>query len=60
MRRMIENGMVLYTEAKKKAPVCPVCGEECESIYKDRWGNICGCENCVEKMDAWEEMDHDQ
>lgn len=38
-------------------PRCPVCGEECEKIYKDAWGNICGCENCVEALDAGEALD---
>lgn len=35
-------------------PRCPVCGEECEKIYKDAYGAVFGCENCVEKIDAWE------
>lgn len=40
-----------------KWPRCQVCGEECEKIYKDAWGNILGCENCVEELDAWEVLD---
>jgi hypothetical protein len=35
-------------------PRCPVCGEECEKIYKDAYGAVFGCENCVEAVDAWE------
>lgn len=27
--------------------VCPVCGEECETYYVDKFGDIFGCENCV-------------
>jgi hypothetical protein len=30
-----------------KMPVCPVCGEECETYYVDKFGDIFGCENCV-------------
>ena len=28
-------------------PVCPVCGNECETFYFDNDNHICGCENCV-------------
>lgn len=34
---------------------CPVCGEACETIYKDKWGNTLGCEECVTPTDAWED-----
>ena len=27
---------------------CPVCGEECETLYRRPYGEILGCENCVE------------
>lgn len=34
-------------------PICPVCGEECERIYKN--GNeILGCDNCIVEVNAWE------
>lgn len=35
-------------------PRCPCCGEECETLYRDRAGLIVGCENCMETLDAWE------
>lgn len=35
-------------------PICPVCGEECETIYQDRYGTYVGCDVCVETKDAWE------
>lgn len=34
---------------------CPICGEETESVYKDRWGRIVGCPGCVEEVDEWPE-----
>lgn len=34
-------------------PRCPVCGEEAGSYYKDKWGNIVGCPECVTEVDAW-------
>jgi len=33
---------------------CPCCGEECETIYADRDGNVFGCDRCVMKQDSWE------
>lgn len=35
-------------------PHCPLCGEECETIYKDYYGDVVGCENCIETSNAWE------
>ena len=39
-----------------KEPVCPVCGEPCDSIYFDRNNDVVGCENCLTVRDAWELM----
>lgn len=33
---------------------CPICGEECETIYADQNGEVFGCENCIMQQDAWE------
>lgn len=38
-------------------PVCPFCGEGCETMYKDRYGAYIGCDVCVETKDAWEVED---
>lgn len=35
-------------------PHCPACGEECETVYKDRHGAYIGCDVCVTTKDAWE------
>lgn len=35
-------------------PRCPVCGEETGSFYKDKWGNIVGCPECVQEVTSWE------
>lgn len=43
-------------EQKPDRPqLCPLCGEETESVYKDRWGRIVGCPGCVEEVDEWPE-----
>ena len=39
---------------KEQYPHCPACGEECETVYKDRFGAYSGCDVCVEIKDAWE------
>lgn len=33
---------------------CPCCGEECETIYKDQYGNPFACDMCVIEQEAWE------
>lgn len=33
---------------------CPICGEECETIYADLNGEVFGCDQCIMKQDAWE------
>lgn len=46
-----------YAHPIKATPTCPVCGEEVSEYYKDSYGEIVGCENCVKSIDAWEETD---
>ena len=38
-------------------PHCPVCGQECEVLYRNRYGEIIGCDDCIDALDAWEVMD---
>jgi len=35
-------------------PICPVCGAECETIYKDGDGNVIACDECISSRDSWE------
>ena len=35
-------------------PKCPVCGEECETIINDMYGNVFGCDRCIVRQDAWD------
>ena len=35
-------------------PICPVCGEQCEEIFKDINGEVCGCDRCITSRDAYE------
>lgn len=44
-----------YPDGKEPPhPVCPVCGEECDTIYKSRSGIIAGCDVCIVTQDAWD------
>ena len=37
-----------------REPICPVCGEPCETIYRDSFGYIRGCNVCMEALEASE------
>lgn len=39
---------------KPSYPVCPNCHQTCERVYKDKGGDILGCDNCVTEMDAYD------
>ena len=34
-------------------PVCPVCGEECDTVYLDMDGEVAGCDQCIRMVDAY-------
>lgn len=34
-------------------PICPVCGEETDMLYKTINDEIIGCDNCIRSVDAW-------
>ena len=38
-------------------PVCPICGAETDTYYKNADGEIVGCDECVSTIDAWETQD---
>ena len=40
-----------------KAYTCPICGEECETLYRVLSGAVVGCEKCVDALDARERRD---
>lgn len=47
-----------YPDGKEPTyPHCPACGEECETIYKNRFGVRVGCNVCMRTEDAWEVED---
>ena len=38
----------------EEMPICPVCGQECETYYKNLNGEVIGCDECVQAVDARE------
>ena len=36
-------------------PHCPICYKECGTIYKNMFGEIVGCDECIKETDAWGE-----
>ena len=44
----------------ERYPICPICGsEDAAIIYRDRTGDIVGCDCCMEELNAWEWMEAD-
>lgn len=39
---------------KEGFPICPVCGEEADTLYQDMYGHICGCQTCMNVYDAYD------
>ena len=40
---------------KQKEPICPVCGQACQTVYKGCYHEIIGCDECLTAYDAWDE-----
>ena len=55
---MISYGLVTNPTAPDEdyaVPICPICFAECEYIYYDKDREILGCDNCVNRDDAYDE-----
>jgi hypothetical protein len=47
----------MYGLPEAPAPICPCCGQECDTYYYT-WdegirGDVVGCENCIRAEDAY-------
>lgn len=38
----------------KPLPICPFCGEETDTFFRDIYGYIVGCDLCLTKLGALE------
>ncbi|MDK2906018.1 MAG: hypothetical protein PWR12_2096 [Eubacteriaceae bacterium] len=54
------NSLYGQDPPEDKQPECPVCGYECEKIYYSLHGDLIGCENCIDYVDAWEWADEEE
>lgn len=44
-----------YPDGKEPVyPCCPVCGSECDTIYRNKDLEVVGCGECLTSRDAWE------
>ena len=55
MRRNCDPPPSYYEPPEPKTYYCPICGEETDTYFKDRDGDIVGCDNCVRPVEPWEE-----
>ena len=46
-----------YPHGEPTYPHCPVCDSETDMFYKDHYGDIVGCVDCMTQVNAWEEME---
>lgn len=49
-----------YPHKMPPVPRCPICNEECSTIYIDYYGNAAGCEECIGTADAYEYFDSEE
>ena len=42
-----------------RVPICPVCGEECSWVFVSD-GDVVGCDNCVEQVEAWDWLNDEE
>ena len=57
---MTDPGLLTYPDAPEyDVPHCPVCGQECEILYKNSYGEVIGCNECIDAVDAWEVQNDD-
>ena len=46
-----------YPYDEPECPCCPMCGAETDTFLKNEEGEIVGCEECIYRVDAWDEME---
>lgn len=50
---MTQHDRELPLERPVEGPMCPVCGKECETVYKDKESTeIVGCNVCLGTVEA--------
>lgn len=54
IRKMELYGTLHPEQEEGPDPICPICGKECDFIFTDIDGDCAGCENCLNRVDAYE------
>ena len=46
-------------EPEDEEYLCPICGNRkpCDTVYLDRYGNVVGCNRCIQRIEADEYME---
>lgn len=57
VHHMEQTGLPPWNDGKE--PKCPICGEGCDTFYRNSEGDVVGCEKCLTPYDAWEAIDYD-
>lgn len=58
IRNMERTG---YPDGKEpKYPLCPICGAETDTFYRNKDLDIIGCDECVSTVDAWDHYDFEE
>ena len=50
----MSKGLPIEPPEPKNPPRCPVCMAETDTYFRDYWGNIVSCDECIESVDAWD------
>lgn len=58
IKSLEQRGLPTWDDGRE--PVCPVCGERCGTIYRDKFFDVVGCDECVTTYDAWEWMEEQE
>lgn len=57
IRSLERTGLPPWNDGRE--PRCPVCGESCNTIYRNAEGDVVGCNECLTAVDAWESLDYE-
>lgn len=58
IRNLERTGLPHPEIDEDEEPICPVCGEACSTAFLDSNGDALGCENCIQRKDAWDFPDY--
>ena len=57
IRSLERTGLPPWNDGRE--PRFPVCGQSCDTIYRNAEGDVVGCNECLTAFDAWEALDYE-